>query len=87
MSCCLQTDSLLSSGELARGGSVTNGATTSSFVQLLQRALKRVFLPKGKDLSSLSQLAEGVVQKLDMVVRLVTDPPRANSLEESRESV
>ena len=35
----------------------------------------------------LSQLAEGVVQKLDVVAPLVTDPPRANSPEESRESV
>ena len=37
--------------------------------------------------SSLSQLAEGVVQKLDVVAPLGTDPPRANSPEESRESV
>ena len=31
-----------------------------------------------KWMEKLSQLAEGVVQKLDVVALLVTDPPRAN---------
>ena len=33
---------------------------------------------RNKWMEKLSQLAEGVVQKLDVVALLVTDPPRAN---------
>ena len=82
MSSCLQTDSLLSSGELAREGLLPRLV----FVKILQRAvIRRKTLPLGR--KTLSQLAEGVIQKLDVVAPLVTDPPRAHSPEETRESV